>query len=314
MKGQIMYLEIINLSKTYGTNKVLEDINIKLEKGKFLCLLGPSGSGKSTILHSIGGFIDHEGDIFLDGENITDYQANQRKVSTVFQSLGLFSHMTVMDNVSYGLKFNQKSLSNKEKRDLALKTIEMVGLKGYEDRKPLALSGGEKQRVALARSLVVNPKLLLMDEPFSALDQKLREKMQLEIRKIHKDFGLTTIFVTHDQEEAFKMADEVIILNHGKIIEKGSPQKIYNKPANFESLDFIGQKNILNDKYVRPEKISINENGEDFIIVDIIFLGSTIEVFVKNKDKKMKVLLLNDGFDKKIGDTIKLEYHMEDIQ
>lgn len=308
-----MYLEIKNLTKSYQANKVLDNININLKEGKFLCLLGPSGSGKSTILHSIGGFIDFSGQIILDGEDISNLEPNDRKVSTVFQSLGLFSHMTVLNNVMYGLKFNQKSLSKTEKKDLAYKTIEMVGLKGYENRKPAELSGGERQRVALARSLVVKPKLLLMDEPFSALDQKLREKMQLEIRKIHKDFGLTTIFVTHDQAEAFKMADEVIVLSQGKIIDQGSPQRIYNKPVNKESLDFIGQKNIIDSTYVRPEKVKITDKGEEFVIKDIIFMGSTIEIFVANKDKELKVLLLNDNFDKKIGDTIKLTYDMEQI-
>lgn len=310
-----MYLEIKNLTKSYQANKVLDNININLKEGKFLCLLGPSGSGKSTILHSIGGFIDFSGQIILDGEDISNLEPNDRKVSTVFQSLGLFSHMTVLNNVMYGLKFNQKSLSKTEKKDLAYKTIEMVGLKGYENRKPAELSGGERQRVALARSLVVKPKLLLMDEPFSALDQKLREKMQLEIRKIHKDFGLTTIFVTHDQAEAFKMADEVIVLSQGKIIDQGSPQRIYNKPVNKESLDFIGQKNIniIDSTYVRPEKVKITDKGEEFVIKDIIFMGSTIEIFVANRDKELKVLLLNDNFDKKIGDTIKLTYDMEQI-
>lgn len=309
-----MYLEINNLTKNYGSKQVLDNINIDLEKGKFLCLLGPSGSGKSTILHSIGGFIDYDGQIFLDGKDITYLEASQRKVSTVFQSLGLFSHMTIFNNVMYGLKFNQKSLTTNEKKKLAHKTIEMVGLKGYEKRKPGELSGGERQRVALARSLVVNPKLLLMDEPFSALDQKLREKMQIDIRKIHKDFNLTTIFVTHDQGEAFKMADEVIVLNEGKIIDQGSPQRIYNKPSNIETLDFIGQKNILGNNFIRPEKIKISENGEEFIIKDIIFMGSTIEVFLANNNKSLKLLLLNDNFDKKIGDKIKLDYDMEQIK
>ena len=309
-----MYLEIKNLSKTYGANKVLDNININLEKGKFLCLLGPSGSGKSTILHSVGGFIDFDGQIILDGEDISYLEPNDRKVSTVFQSLGLFSHMTVLNNVMYGLKFNQKSLTKKQKKDLAYQTIDMVGLKGYENRKPAELSGGERQRVALARSLVVNPKLLLMDEPFSALDQKLREKMQLEIRKIHKNLGLTTIFVTHDQAEAFKMADEVIVLNHGKIIDQGSPQRIYNNPSSKETLDFIGQKNILDDSYIRPEKVKVSEDGEEFIIKDIIFMGSTIEIFVANDKNTLKILLLNDNFDKNIGDHIKLTYDKEYIK
>lgn len=250
---------------------------------------------------------------FLDGEDITDKDPNDRKVATVFQSLGLFSHMTVMKNVMYGLKFNQKSLTNKEKEDLALKTIEMVGLKGYENRKPSELSGGEKQRVALARSLVVKPKILLMDEPFSALDQKLRERMQLEIRKIHKEFKLTTIFVTHDQAEAFKMADEVIVLNKGKIIDRGNPSKIYNHPSNKESLDFIGQKNFVNDSYVRPEKITFADDGEEFTITDIIFVGSFVEIYLSNDLRKLKMLTLNNNFDKKTGEKVKVSYEMEKI-
>lgn len=308
-----MYLEIKNLNKYYGDNQVLKDINFSLDQGEFLCLLGPSGSGKSTILHSIGGFIKHEGTIILDGEDITNLPPNQRSVATVFQSLGLFTHMNVLKNVMYGLKFNQKSLTNQEKKDLALEVIDLVGLKGYENRLPSELSGGQKQRVALARSLVVKPKILLMDEPFSSLDQKLREKMQEEIKKLHKDFNLTTIFVTHDQVEAFKMADDVIIITDGKIIDRGSPQKIYNNPANEKSLAFIGQKNITNDMYVRPEKIEISNEGEEFTIKDIIFMGSTIELLVSNEVNNLRVLVINNNFDKKIGESIKLKYKMEKI-
>ena len=308
-----MYLEIKNLNKYYGDNQVLKDINFSLDQGEFLCLLGPSGSGKSTILHSIGGFIKHEGTIILDGEDITNLPPNQRSVATVFQSLGLFTHMNVLKNVMYGLKFNQKVLTSLEKKDLALEVIDLVGLKGYEDRLPSELSGGQKQRVALARSLVVKPKILLMDEPFSSLDQKLREKMQEEIKKLHKNFNLTTIFVTHDQVEAFKMADDVIIITDGKIIDRGSPQKIYNHPANNKSLAFIGQKNVTNDMYVRPEKIEISDEGEEFIIKDIIFMGSTIELLVSNEVNNLRVLVINNNFDKKIGESIKLKYKMEKI-
>lgn len=309
-----MYLQVKNLSKTYRDSKALDDINFNLEKGKFLSLLGPSGSGKSTIIHSIGGFIDHQGSIILEGEDITDLDPNERNVSTVFQSLGLFDHMTVYGNVSYGLKFNHKDLTKAEKKKQVLEIIEMVGLSGYENRKPHQLSGGERQRVALARSLVVKPKILLMDEPLSALDQKLREKMQLEIRRIHKEFDLTTIFVTHDQAEAFIMADEVIVLDKGKIVDKGSPQQIYNQPSNKKSLDFIGQKNYVKDSYVRPEQVRISKQGEDFVIKDILFKGSDIELIASNKAIELKVLQLNNNLDYQIGDTIKLEYELEHIK
>ncbi|WP_297282194.1 ABC transporter ATP-binding protein [uncultured Anaerococcus sp.] len=308
-----MYLEVKNLSKKYDDTLVLDKVSFSLEKGKLLCLLGPSGSGKSTILHAIGGFIDHSGSILLDGKDISNLEASDRNISTVFQSLGLFTHMTVLENVMYGLKFKQKSLSKNEKKKLALDMIDIVGLGAYENRKPDELSGGQKQRVALARSLVVKPKLLLMDEPLSALDAQLREKMQLEIRRIHKDFDLTTIFVTHDQSEAFKLADQVIVLKNGKIIDKGSSRNIYNHPSNIDSLDFIGQKNIFKNSYVRPEKINISDKGEQFIIKDMIFMGHTIELYVSNERKNLKVLILNNNFNKRIGDTIKLNYDMEKI-
>ena len=283
-----MYLEIKNLSKKYDDTLVLDKVSFSLEKGKLLCLLGPSGSGKSTILHAIGGFIDHSGSILLDGKDISNLEASDRNISTVFQSLGLFTHMTVLENVMYGLKFKQETLSKNEKKKLALDMIEIVGLAAYENRKPDELSGGQKQRVALARSLVIKPKLLLMDEPLSALDAQLREKMQLEIRRIHKDFDMTTIFVTHDQSEAFKLADQVIVLKNGKIIDRGPSINIYNHPSNIDSLDFIGQKNIFKNSYVRPEKINISDKGERFIIKDLIFMGNTIELYVSNERKNLK--------------------------
>lgn len=249
-----MFLEVNNISKKYGDKYAIKDVNFTLEKGKFLCLLGPSGSGKSTILHSIGGFIKHSGEIILDGENITNYPPEERDVSTVFQSFGLFPHMTVLKNVMYGLKFKYKDKPKKERVKMATETLEIVGLGDYLSRYPDELSGGEKQRVALARSLVVKPKLLLMDEPLSSLDAKLREEMQFEIRKIQRDFNITTIFVTHDQKEAFVMADDILIINKGEIENHGAPREIYNNPNNKFTLDFIGQKNIVGDKYVRPEK------------------------------------------------------------
>lgn len=227
-----MFLEVKNISKKYEDKYAIKDVSFSLEKGKFLCLLGPSGSGKSTILHSIGGFIKHEGEIILDGKSIKNLSPEDRDVSTVFQSFGLFPHMNVLKNVMYGLKFKEKDKSKKEKEAEAREVLRIVGLNGYEKRYPSELSGGEKQRVALARSLVVRPKILLMDEPLSALDAKLRSEMQFEIRRIQREFNITTIFVTHDQKEAFVMADEIIIINHGELVAKGAPMDIYNHPKN----------------------------------------------------------------------------------
>lgn len=308
-----MFLEVKNISKKYEDKYAIKDVSFSLEKGKFLCLLGPSGSGKSTILHSIGGFIKHDGEIILDGKSIKNLSPEDRDVSTVFQSFGLFPHMNVLKNVMYGLKFKEKDKSKKEKEAEAREVLRIVGLNGYEKRYPSELSGGEKQRVALARSLVVRPKILLMDEPLSALDAKLRSEMQFEIRRIQREFNITTIFVTHDQKEAFVMADEIIIINHGELVAKGAPQDIYNHPKNEFTLDFIGNKNIIKGKYVRPEKIRPDANGEEFVIKDITFNGETIELDIENDEHKLEMLILNDDVDYKIGDKIKVKYEMEDI-
>lgn len=308
-----MFLEVKNISKKYEDKYAIKDVSFSLEKGKFLCLLGPSGSGKSTILHSIGGFIKHEGEIILDGKSIKNLSPEDRDVSTVFQSFGLFPHMNVLKNVMYGLKFKEKDKSKKEKEAEAREVLRIVGLNGYEKRYPSELSGGEKQRVALARSLVVRPKILLMDEPLSALDAKLRSEMQFEIRRIQREFNITTIFVTHDQKEAFVMADEIIIINHGEIVAKGAPQDIYNHPKNEFTLDFIGNKNIIKGKYVRPEKIRPDANGEEFVIKDITFNGETIELDIENDEHKLEMLILNDDVNYQIGEKIKVKYEMEDL-
>lgn len=308
-----MFLEVKNISKKYEDKYAIKDVSFSLEEGKFLCLLGPSGSGKSTILHSIGGFIKHDGDIILSGESIKDMPPEDRDVSTVFQSFGLFPHMNVLKNVMYGLKFKEKDKTKKEKEAEAREVLRVVGLSGYEKRYPSELSGGEKQRVALARSLVVKPKLLLMDEPLSSLDAKLRSEMQFEIRRIQREFNITTIFVTHDQKEAFVMADEIIIINHGDLIAKGTPKDIYNHPKNEFTLDFIGNKNIIKGRYVRPERIRIDEAGEEFIIKDITFNGETIELDIENDEHKLEMLILNDNADYKLGDKIRVKYEMEDL-
>lgn len=308
-----MFLEVNNISKKYEDKYAIKNVSFSLEEGKFLCLLGPSGSGKSTILHSIGGFIKHDGDIVLAGKSIKNLSPEDRDVSTVFQSFGLFPHMNVLKNVMYGLKFKEKDKTKKEKEAEAREVLRVVGLSGYEKRYPSELSGGEKQRVALARSLVIRPKLLLMDEPLSSLDAKLRSEMQFEIRRIQREFNITTIFVTHDQKEAFVMADEIIIINHGEIASQGAPKDIYNHPKNEFTLDFIGNKNIIKGKYVRPEKIRPDANGEEFIIKDITFNGETIELDIENNEHKLEMLILNDDVDYKIGDKIKVKYEMEDI-
>lgn len=309
-----MYLEIKNLSKKYGYSYAVKDISFGLEEGKFLCLLGPSGSGKSTILHSIGGFLDHEGQIIIDGEDISYKSPEERDVSTVFQSYAIFPHMNVLENVMYGLKFKAKGLSKKEKCERALDVIEKVGLKGLERRYESELSGGQKQRVALARSLVVKPKLLLMDEPLSALDYNLRNKMQEEIKRIQKEFKITTIFVTHDRNEAFAMADEIIILKGGRLIEKASPEDIYNQPKDDFTLNFMGKANMVDGGFVRPEKIREADKGEEFTIKDLRFEGDRIRILLQKSDKELEMIKLNDGKKYKIGEKIKVTYRIEEIK
>lgn len=251
-----MFLDIKNLSKRYDKKSAIENINIELEKGKILCILGPSGCGKSTILKSIGGFLNLDtGSIILDGKEISKLDAADREVATVFQSYALFPNMNVIENVSYGLKFRYKD--KRKIRELALEMIEKVGLEGYEKKEISSLSGGEQQRVAFARSLVIRPKLLLLDEPFSNLDAKLRVQMQAQIKKLQREFDISMIFVTHDQAEAFSIADKIILMNKGNIIQVDTPIDLYNTPKDRFSLEFIGKANIYGDKYIRPEMIEI---------------------------------------------------------
>lgn len=303
-----MFLELKNVEKSYGENKVLEDINFSLEKGKILCLLGPSGCGKTTILNSIGGFINlNSGSIILDGVDITNLSPESRNISTVFQSYGLFTHKNVLENVKYGLKFRKLPKSEMEKKAMGI--LEVVGLKGFEKRRVTELSGGQQQRVALARSLAVNPKLILLDEPFSNLDENLKEVMRKEIKRLVNMFNMTTILVTHDQEDAFTIADEVILLNKGKIVQHTSPIELYNNPNSKFSLEFIGNSNVFDNGYFnRYEDIKIvSESQTKGEIIDIVFKGAFIEYTVKVEDRVLKTIELNGNVERKIGEIVFLE-------
>ena len=308
-----MFLDIKNLSKRYDKKSAIENINIELEKGKILCILGPSGCGKSTILKSIGGFLNLDtGSIILDGKEISKLDAADREVATVFQSYALFPNMNVIENVSYGLKFRYKD--KRKIRELALEMIEKVGLEGYEKKEISSLSGGEQQRVALARSLVIRPKLLLLDEPFSNLDAKLRVQMQAQIKKLQREFDISMIFVTHDQAEAFSIADKIILMNKGNIIQVDTPIDLYNTPKDRFSLEFIGKANIYGDKYIRPEMIEILKDGEEAIVKNINFKGDIIDLAVDTKEVKgLKIQILNRKQNYNIGDKIYIKYEMEDL-
>lgn len=312
-----MFLEVKNLNKTYGEKVVLKDVNFSLDEGNILCILGPSGCGKTTILNSIGGFIkNNSGKIFLNGEYISSLNPEDRNISTVFQSYGLFTNKNVLENVAYGLKF--RNVKKQDRINKSLEILKIVGLEGYEYRKVHELSGGQRQRVALARSLVISPRLILLDEPFSNLDKNLRITMRNEIKKLVKYFKMTTILVTHDQEDAFTMADRVILMNEGKIIQNSTVTELYNSPNSEFSLSFIGNSNKLdNDNFIRPEKIKIVDYKTDNFaeIISKQFRGSFIEYQLKlnNKSNILKVIELNTGKEKNIGDNVYIEYELQKL-
>lgn len=312
-----MFLEVKKLNKTYGEKKVLKDVNFSLDEGNILCILGPSGCGKTTILNSIGGFIkNNSGKIFLNGEDISSLNPEDRNISTVFQSYGLFTNKNVLENVAYGLKF--RNVKKQDRINKSLEILKIVGLEGYENRKVHELSGGQRQRVALARSLVISPRLILLDEPFSNLDKNLRITMRNEIKKLVKYFKMTTILVTHDQEDAFTMADRVILMNEGKIIQNSTVTELYNSPNSEFSLSFIGNSNKLdNDNFIRPEKIKIVDYKTDNFaeIISKQFRGSFTEYQLKlnNKSNILKVIELNTGKEKNIGDNVYIEYELQKL-
>ena len=255
-----------DVSKQYDDDDpVLKKINFDIEEGRFYTLLGPSGCGKTTILRIIAGFTDvSEGDIFFEGKRMNDIPANKRQVNTVFQDYALFPHMNVFDNVAFGLKI--KKLSQKEIEKKVLEALKLVQLPGYENREITEMSGGQRQRVAIARAIVNEPKILLLDEPLSALDLKLRTDMQYELRALQKRLGITFIFVTHDQEEALAMSDEIFVMNKGKIVQSGTPVDIYDEPINHFVADFVGESNIVAGEMVEDNLVKFV--GKTFECVD----------------------------------------------
>nr|WP_296267243.1 ABC transporter ATP-binding protein [uncultured Merdimonas sp.] len=238
------YIEFKNIDKFYGDNHVLKGINLKINKGDFVTLLGPSGCGKSTLLRCLAGLEQISGgQILLDGDDITDKDPKDRNIGMVFQQYSLFPNMTVEENLSFGLKLQKLDTSEINRR--VKDAIDMVELKGKEKEYPANLSGGQQQRVALARGIVMQPKVLLLDEPLSAIDAKLRKSLQASIRRIHKNLGLTSVFVTHDQDEAMVMSDVIHLFHDGKIEQSGSPVEVYTRPVTPFAAGFIGSYNIL---------------------------------------------------------------------
>jgi spermidine/putrescine transport system ATP-binding protein len=237
-------LSVRNVSKRFGRNDALSDVSLEVEHGEFIALLGPSGCGKTTLLRCIAGFITPDvGSVLIAGEDVTADPPYRRPLNTVFQNYALFPHMSVLDNVAYGPR--RHGASPGEASDKAREALELVGLEGLGERQPRQLSGGQQQRVALARAIVNRPKLLLLDEPLSALDLKLRKRMQIELKHLQEKLGIAFVFVTHDQEEAMTMADRVVVLNRGRIEQSGRGEEIYRSPATRFVADFIGEANMI---------------------------------------------------------------------
>lgn len=283
-------IELKNISKSFGEEDILENFSVEIKKHAFVTILGPSGCGKTTMLRLIGGFeTPDEGEILFDGENITNIPPYKRRLNTVFQKYALFPHMNVFDNVAFGLTI--KKTDKKIIKEKVSEMLKLVNLSGFEKRSVDSLSGGQQQRIAIARALVNEPEVLLLDEPLGALDLKLRQEMQLELKKIQKKLGITFIYVTHDQEEALTMSDEIIVMNNGKIQQKGTPIDIYNEPKNAFVASFIGESNII-DGVMK----------EDFLVD---FAGSSFECLDKGFDKNeiVDVLIRPEyiKFDKEKG-------------
>ena len=284
-------IDLVNISKSFDNNIILDDLNLYIRENEFLTLLGPSGCGKTTTLRILGGFENPDsGKIVFEGKDISSLEAYERPVNTVFQKYALFPHMTVAENIAFGLKIKKKSKSyidNKIKEALKL-----LNLEGFEDRSPDSLSGGQQQRVAIARAIVNEPKVLLLDEPLGALDLKLRQDMQYELKRLKEELGITFVYVTHDQEEALTMSDTIVVMNQGYIQQIGSPVDIYNEPENAFVADFIGESNIIPGTFIKDELVNIL--GTNFTCVDVGF-GNNKAVDVVIRPEDVELVIPNDG-------------------
>ena len=304
IKGKTMtqpIVRLINISKTFDSLTAIDNISLDVYPGEFLTLLGPSGCGKTTILRVIAGFEDPtQGGVFLNGVRVNGIPPNKRDVNTVFQSYALFPHKNVFDNIAFGLKikkFDRKTIDEKVHA-----ALELVKLTGFENRSIHQLSGGQQQRVAFARAFVNKPLVLLLDEPLSALDYRLRKEMQLEIRQLQRKLGITFVFVTHDQEEAITMSDRIVVMNQGRIEQDGSPKNIYEDPANLFVAKFVGEINIFDGKVisVADSRMIADVEGVQFDLLNKkgFAAGHKIKVLLRPED-----LLI-----KKSGDECKRPY------
>jgi putative spermidine/putrescine transport system ATP-binding protein len=329
-------IRLNGLTKEFGTVTAVDQVDLEIAAGEFFSMLGPSGSGKTTVLRLIAGFErPTSGTIELFGKDVTARAPFDRDVNTVFQDYALFPHMNVLDNVAYGLRV--RGVGRKERRERATKALAAVRLENLADRKPSQLSGGQRQRVALARATVVQPKVLLLDEPLGALDLKLREQMQVELKQIQRDLGITFIFVTHDQEEALTLSDRIAVFNAGRIEQLGTPRELYEQPASRFVADFVGTSNLFDvdrssqligrqgEHTIRPEKLTLSNepgSGEGVrsapgTVVESIYVGSAIRRVVDlDAGVRVTVLERNDrsrAGDEGRGDRVHVSWHDEDV-
>ena len=329
-------ISLRNLSKHFGDVKAVDGVDLDIADGEFFSMLGPSGSGKTTVLRLIAGFEQAtEGTIDLAGEDVTAKAPFDRDVNTVFQDYALFPHMSVLDNVAYGLRVRGiKKAARRKQAEEALATVQLANL---GSRRPGQLSGGQRQRVALARSIVVRPKVLLLDEPLGALDLKLREQMQVELKQLQRNLGITFVFVTHDQEEALTLSDRVAVFSDGKIVQLGTPQEIYEQPSSEYVAKFVGTSNVFDSATstrllgregihaLRPEKITLRAPGSSVpdgtiraegVITESIYLGTGHRIHVRLHDGTGIVVLeqsTGGKSDEQRGDEVLATWSVEDL-
>ena len=336
------FLELDRVAKQFGPQTVVDDFSLTVGKGEFVSFLGPSGCGKTTTLQMIAGFLDpSRGAIRLEGRDLTAVQPARRGLGIVFQSYALFPHMTAAENVGFGLEMRR--VPRAERTDRVRAALAMVGLAGYEERFPRRMSGGQQQRVALARALVIRPSVLLLDEPLSNLDAKLREDMQIELRQIQRNLGTTTILVTHDQNEAMSLSDRIVVMNQGRIEQIGTPQETYERPASAFVSQFLGKTNdfaAMIDRTatpgrvvagswsapapaglagrvtvsIRPERIGFGDAGPAAKIVTRIFQGNHWLFQCESECGSMIVIRQNDGQPQPAeGEAVRLAWRPEDM-
>lgn len=321
-------VELKNISKIYDNINALKNVNLKISDGEFFSLLGPSGSGKTTCLKIIAGFEQaNQGYVYLFGDEVSNVPPYKRKVNTVFQDYALFPHMSVGQNIGYSLKI--RNISKTEQQQQVKEILEIVKLSGYEDRRTNQLSGGQKQRVALARSLINKPKVLLLDEPLGALDLKLREQMQVELKVLQRQFNITFIYVTHDQQEALSMSDRIAVFNEGNIEQVDTPANIYLSPKSSFIANFVGTTNVINKDIasnnfkltksfsIRPENISIIKSDKNYdyncsgSVIESQFQGSLYKIILKTSFNQQ--FIINSKQPYEINSNIKFGWFEKDL-